>query len=103
MLAAQNTLCAICRCPSNSTYKGRMRQLGVDHDHLTGQIRGLLCNGCTAGLGYFRNNPDFLLAAAQYLALSARSNPASTQGPARPGPSSQSPQVHISDNLRRPE
>ena len=100
MLTSQNELCAICSCPSNSTYRGRKRQLAVDHDHLTGQIRGLLCNGCNAGLGYFRSNPQFLVAAAEYLALSAQ---ASTVGQARREPSLQSPQVHISDNLRQTE
>jgi hypothetical protein len=29
----------------------------------------LLCNGCNAGLGHFRNNPSFLIAAARYVTI----------------------------------
>lgn len=39
----------------------------VDHCHTTGKIRGILCNSCNRGIGYFRDNPMFLTNAAKYL------------------------------------
>ena len=69
MLMAQAGKCAICRCASTARFKGRLKQLAVDHDHITGRIRGLLCSGCNSGLGHFKNNPFFLIAAAQYLSI----------------------------------
>ncbi len=50
--------CAICREP---------KKLFVDHDHETGNVRGLLCHHCNAGLGLFRDNPTYLQSAIQYL------------------------------------
>lgn len=44
------------------------RKLCVDHDHITGEIRGLLCSSCNVGLGYFRDSPELLTKAVQYLA-----------------------------------
>ena len=69
MLEAQGGKCAICRSEPTARFNGRLKQLSVDHDHVTGRIRALLCNGCNAGLGHFGNNPLTLIAAAQYLAL----------------------------------
>ncbi len=46
---------------------GDKGKLVVDHDHVTGKIRGMLCNHCNRGLGHFRDNPMFLEFAAQYL------------------------------------
>jgi hypothetical protein len=37
---AQGGRCYVCRRAS-----GKSRRLGVDHDHLTGEIRGLVCTG----------------------------------------------------------
>jgi Recombination endonuclease VII len=71
MLEAQGGKCAICREAPTARFKGRLKQLSVDHDHITGRIRALLCSGCNAGLGHFRNNPFFLIAAAQYLAINS--------------------------------
>lgn len=62
MLASQRNLCAIC---GGSAANGR--RLSVDHDHSTGAVRALLCAGCNAGLGLFRDNPRVLLKAAAYL------------------------------------
>jgi hypothetical protein len=59
MTVNQGGRCAICR-------RGDVR-LGVDHDHLTGVVRGLLCNGCNAGMGGLQDSPDLLQRAIQYL------------------------------------
>ena len=44
MLAEQGGGCAICGAPPKT------RRLHVDHDHKTGEIRGLLCYRCNKAL-----------------------------------------------------
>lgn len=41
--------------------------LCIDHDKETGEIRGLLCKKCNLGLGHFKDSPDNLRKAAEYL------------------------------------
>lgn len=61
ILADQGGGCAICgRKPGKIS-------LHIDHDHSTGQIRGLLCFRCNNALGDFADNGDWLVAAANYL------------------------------------
>lgn len=63
MLARQEGRCAICRrFPADGTF------LHVDHDHATGDVRGLLCVRCNNALGLFRDRSDVLLSAIEYLA-----------------------------------
>ncbi len=57
---SQNGVCAICKQPDT-------KMLSVDHNHFTGQIRGLLCDPCNRGLGFFRDSPVRLEAACNYL------------------------------------
>src|ERR1700687_2194668 len=38
-----------------------------DHDHDTGEFRGLLCSPCNAGIGFFQNDAEKLRQAADYL------------------------------------
>ncbi len=68
MYKKQKGLCAI--CGEEETRKNRhtsVCRLHIDHDHITKKIRGLLCHKCNNGLGNFRDNPEFLLIAIQYL------------------------------------
>lgn len=43
------------------------KRLHVDHNHVTKQVRGLLCFGCNVGIGYFKESPVALRAASAYL------------------------------------
>jgi len=67
MLSAQSGVCAICRSPETMTLRGKLKTLAVDHDHVTGKVRGLLCHACNAALGHMRDNPSTLREAALYL------------------------------------
>lgn len=66
MFNEQDGRCAVCAKPGEILGK-RSTTLHVDHDHDTGQIRGLLCQDCNLGLGIFADSPDRLMAAAAYL------------------------------------
>lgn len=63
-LVIQNYVCAICQNPEVPSYKKR---LSVDHDHNTGQVRGLLCHACNTALGKFKDSLELLESAVQYL------------------------------------
>jgi hypothetical protein len=67
MFQNQGGKCAACGNPETSKQCGRVMRLGVDHDHVTGVIRGLLCNQCNRVLGLFRDNPDVIRRALNYL------------------------------------
>jgi len=60
MLVSQDNKCFICR---------KDGPLVIDHCHTTGKVRGLLCNSCNAGLGWFKENPESLVNAATYVRL----------------------------------
>jgi hypothetical protein len=67
MLATQGGVCAICGCEPRRRKGQRDVLLHVDHDHATGKVRGLLCFNCNGGLGKFKDTPEHLIRAAEYL------------------------------------
>lgn len=66
MFARQNGRCAICESESSKTANSHL--LFVDHCHVTGKVRGLLCSLCNRGLGAFEDSATIVHAAAIYLA-----------------------------------
>ena len=67
---AQRGKCWICGIKMKYPTKGKGQALdvvAVDHCHKTGKFRALLCNSCNKGLGYFKDNPEFLRVALRYL------------------------------------
>ena len=67
MAIAQNNRCAICDREETAARKGTVKCLAVDHDHVTGKVRALLCSDCNTGLGKLGDSPDRLRAAIRYL------------------------------------
>lgn len=63
MLAVQDSACAICRRPTEESYKG----LHIDHDHESGRVRGLLCHRCNMALGLLGDSVTVLAEAIAYL------------------------------------
>jgi hypothetical protein len=61
--AQQGFCCAICNDHEDSVGK----KMFVDHDHVTGKIRKLLCTKCNVGIGMLKDNPDIMERAAKYL------------------------------------
>ncbi|TYK45274.1 endonuclease VII domain-containing protein [Actinomadura decatromicini] len=60
MIAEQGGICVICL---------RDEPKHVDHDHMTGLVRRVLCFKCNGALGQFEDNPERLRLAAEYLEL----------------------------------
>lgn len=61
----QNGKCAIC-----GKYQSELKkELNVDHCHITGKVRGLLCLDCNHGLGKFFDNSEILQNAVDYINL----------------------------------
>jgi Recombination endonuclease VII len=58
LVRRQGGVCAIC---------GKQKPEHVDHDHKTNSVRGVLCFNCNGGLGQFRDQPELLLRALEYL------------------------------------
>ena len=56
----QDGKCAIC-----GKYVGK--NLQVDHDHVSGKVRELLCRSCNTGIGHLKDSPRNALNAAKYL------------------------------------
>jgi len=64
MYAAQEGRCATCGTDKPG---GRWKTLHIDHDHTTGEMRGLLCNDCNMAIGMAKDSPERLEAMAAYL------------------------------------
>lgn len=62
LYAAQGGVCYICR-----RAKGAVKKLAVDHDHLTGWVRGLLCSPCNKILGHLRDDEAMAMRIHDYL------------------------------------
>jgi len=62
LLQYQNGICKICGKVNPNGLR-----LCVDHNHITGEIRGLLCINCNKGLGHFMDNIALLEEAKRYV------------------------------------
>lgn len=68
LLKQQNGLCAICKQPElNKKRNGLVKNLTIDHNHKTGEIRGLLCYHCNLVLGHIYDKISILKTMIEYL------------------------------------
>lgn len=67
IVVAQDDRCAICR-----KEWGEGKGPGVDHDHETGLVRGMLCHKCNIAIGHFDDDPERMRAAAEYIEQHAK-------------------------------
>ncbi len=66
LLRVQRFSCAICGSVRNFN-KGKEVAFCVDHDHQTGDVRGLLCTDCNIALGHFKDCPVNISMALNYI------------------------------------
>jgi hypothetical protein len=59
MCILQQNKCAIC--------EKEVDKLSIDHDHIRGNVRALLCSNCNHGLGNFKDDPLIMIKAVEYI------------------------------------
>lgn len=62
LFKAQDGKCRVC-----STEPSDEKRLCVDHNHITGKIRGLLCDRCNRAIGLMKDDYSIIQKAANYL------------------------------------
>jgi len=62
MIVCQGSVCAVC----GSAEWGHMGPL-VDHDHKTGEVRGIVCHKCNIGIGLIGDNLERAKSVVDYL------------------------------------
>lgn len=67
LIETQRGLCAICGQPETIKRGEALKALAVDHDHITGKIRELLCQRCNTVLGIVDDNIEILDTMIEYL------------------------------------
>jgi hypothetical protein len=67
LLKNQNYSCGICKTKDPSSKRKGNSKFHVDHCHLTGKVRGLLCNSCNTAIGHLNDDETNLIAALRYL------------------------------------
>lgn len=64
---AQGGRCAICQRGETILHSGKTRRLSVDHDHVTGAVRDLLCSRCNRIVWAIEDNHTTIAAVHAYL------------------------------------
>ena len=70
MLEKQGGVCGICKTDNpkgRQSGRGVVKDFYVDHNHETGEVRGLLCNNCNRAIGNFKDDPSIIQKAVLYL------------------------------------
>jgi hypothetical protein len=71
--AEQKGVCAICgKGPGGMEHSHK--RLCVDHDHSTGEIRGLLCGACNIAIGHLNGSVELAFAVIRYLQNNKKEN-----------------------------
>lgn len=60
---SQDRRCAVCA----AEWVEGAREFHVDHDHVTGRVRAILCHGCNVSLGFLGESPERIRALADYI------------------------------------
>lgn len=68
MSEAQGHRCAVCGGTEIASRKGVLKALAVDHCHDTKKVRGLLCQACNQGLGFFKDDLELMAKAMLHIA-----------------------------------
>ncbi len=69
LVALSGNRCAICGNPETyiDTRTGKVHRLSLDHDHVTGQVRGILCRRCNTMIGKINDDISILARAIDYI------------------------------------
>jgi hypothetical protein len=62
LLEVANNSCQIC----DKAFSGKLRPC-IDHDHITGKVRGILCSTCNSALGFLKDDINLTKKAVKYL------------------------------------
>lgn len=78
LLLDQDYSCAICKITiadyikKHMTKKSFRKHFDIDHCHINGRIRGLLCRACNVGIGFLKSDPAIIQQASDYLITSLK-------------------------------